>query len=172
MYKSQKLLTVLTSLALLASLALLFVTLTHPLAPVGAAKDDKVARQFYLTRTTHNGAQALSACARGYHMASLWEIHDPSNLRYDTELGLTRDDSGFGPPAAVLGWIRTGLFASDALAPGEANCNAWTEAGELQYGSAVTLIGSWNSPEERVISPWVAEVTQCSGSRFVWCVQD
>jgi len=129
-------------------------------------------RKFYLTQATHNASQALSACAEGYHMASLWEIHDPSNLRYDTELGLTRDDSGFGPPAAVLGWIRTGLFASDALAPGEANCNAWTEAGELQYGSAVTLIGSWNSPEERVISPWVAEVTQCSGSRFVWCVQD
>jgi hypothetical protein len=26
-------------------------------------------------------------CAVGYHMASLWEIHEPSNLRYDTALG-------------------------------------------------------------------------------------
>ena len=40
-------------------------------------------------------------------MASLGEIHDTSNLRYDTDLGLTLADSGFGPPI-VFGWIRTG----------------------------------------------------------------
>ena len=39
---------------------------------------DKGPRKFYLTKTEHNGAQALSACAPGYHMASLWEIHDPT----------------------------------------------------------------------------------------------
>ncbi|HKR61391.1 MAG TPA: hypothetical protein VJS64_16880, partial [Pyrinomonadaceae bacterium] len=27
-------------------------------------------RGFYLTQTTHNGSEALSACASGYHMAS------------------------------------------------------------------------------------------------------
>jgi hypothetical protein len=37
---------------------------------------------FYLTKTKHNGAQALTACAAGYHMPSIWEIHDPSNLKY------------------------------------------------------------------------------------------
>ncbi len=55
-------------------------------------------RKFYLTKTYHNGAQALSACATGYHMASMWEIHQPSNLRYDTDLGFIVADSGFGPP--------------------------------------------------------------------------
>ena len=55
-------------------------------------------RSFYLTKTTHTGAQALAACAEGYHMASLWEILNPSNLRYDTELGVVVGDSGFGPP--------------------------------------------------------------------------
>ena len=30
-------------------------------------------RLFYLTQTTHDGSQALTACASGYHMASLWE---------------------------------------------------------------------------------------------------
>ena len=67
-------------------------------------------KSFYLTRVTHNASQALSACAEGYHMASLWEIHDPSNLRYDTELGFTTDDSGFGPPH----W---GILRHDSLGP-------------------------------------------------------
>ena len=55
-------------------------------------------KAYYLTQTTHNGGQARSACAAGYHMASLWEILDTSNLRYNTELGFTQEDSGFGPP--------------------------------------------------------------------------
>jgi hypothetical protein len=57
---------------------------------------NKGPRKFYVTKTTHSGAQALSACAEGYHMASLREIFDTSNLRYDTELGGTTDDSEEG----------------------------------------------------------------------------
>ena len=47
-----------------------------------ASLANKGPRKFYLTQTTHNGAQALSACAPGYHMASLWEINEPRT--YDT----------------------------------------------------------------------------------------
>jgi hypothetical protein len=68
-----------------------------------SSNSNKGLRKFYLTRTTHTGAEALSACAGGYYMASMWEIHDPSNLRYDTELGFTRGDSGFGPPSQSPG---------------------------------------------------------------------
>src|SRR5512133_3687902 len=68
---------------------------------------------FYLTKTSHNGAEALTACAAGYHMASFWEIRDPSNLRYNTAYGYKTDDSGLGPPTAG-GWIRTGSAASGA----------------------------------------------------------
>jgi hypothetical protein len=59
---------------------------------------NKGPRKFYLTKPFHKADQALSVCAEGYHMASLWEIHDTSNLRYDRELGLTTVDSGFVPP--------------------------------------------------------------------------
>ena len=38
-------------------------------------------RQYYVTTTYHYGADADDACASGYHMASLWEIMDPSNLK-------------------------------------------------------------------------------------------
>jgi hypothetical protein len=172
MYRFKLSLVALASLALLTSLALLVVTLTHSLAPVGAAPADKGPRKFYLTRTFHTGAQALSACAGGYHMASLWEILDPSNLRYDTGLGFTTVDSGFGPPDQFFGWIRTGGTASVVLPAGDANCNAWTEAGELKYGTSVLLFGPWNSPSLSGISPWGALAITCSSPIRVWCVED
>ena len=39
-------------------------------------------KRYYLTDSTHNGADADVACGDGSHMASLWELSDPSNLRY------------------------------------------------------------------------------------------
>ena len=72
------------------------------IAAASTASAEK-ARKFYLTQTGFTGSQALTACANGYHMASLWEILDPSNLRYNTTLGFTTQDSGFGPPSIARG---------------------------------------------------------------------
>ena len=131
---------------------------------------DKGPRKFYLTKTDHNGAQALSACAPGYHMASLWEIFDPSNLRYNTDLGLTLEDSGFGPPARS-GWIRTGFMNSSADLAGSGNCNAWTSASADHNGSKVVLSPNW-SLDGNITSPWNASHFSCSNVFQVWCVQD
>ena len=89
------------------------------------ADSKKGLRTFYLTKDFHDGSQALTACAPGFHMASLWEIFDPSNLRYDATLGFTRDDSGSGPPQGSFGWIRTGTGATTSNFAGVGNCNAW-----------------------------------------------
>jgi hypothetical protein len=40
-------------------------------------------RSFYLTKVSVQGNAATSACAGGYHMASQFEMVDPSNLKYD-----------------------------------------------------------------------------------------
>jgi hypothetical protein len=100
------------SLIALVGLLVLFgaIAALTPLASrgQGQGKQQRGLRKYYLTQTTHTGGQSLSACAEGYHMASLWEILDPSNLSYDTSLGFTLADSGSGPPASSLGWIRTG----------------------------------------------------------------
>jgi hypothetical protein len=135
-------------------------------------------RAYYLTQTQHNGAEALSACAQGYHMASLWEIFDPSNVRYNTELGLTQDDSGSGPPTFVYGWIRTGFTAGVGGFAGEANCNVWTsDDGLSDSGTAVLLEPNWSlggtsAEPVSITSPWVAAPTGCVADRSVWCVQD
>ena len=128
-------------------------------------------RKFYLTQTTHDGGQALTACAEGYHMASLWEIHDPSNLSYDRTLGLTRADSGFGPTFSD-GWIRTGFTPSGTLQAGLGNCQTWTSANGSDAGTTVALPADWNSTNVTPISPWNAGAFHCNQPLNVWCVQD
>lgn len=127
-------------------------------------------RRFYLTQTEHDGLHALSACANGYHMASLWEIFDTSNLRYDTQLGVTHADSGFGPPIRE-GWIRSGLGANDNAFDG-ANCNAWTTDSSNAFGTIVGLSPNFSSSNVTISSPWLSDVIRCNQNESVWCVQD
>jgi hypothetical protein len=173
------------------ALRVLMLTLVVSLAshqPATAAAGGKAPadprRAFYLTPLTYDGAQALNACAAGYHMASMWEIVDPSNLRYDTTLGFTRSDSGFGPPSAPgdFGWVRTGRIGDDDLAAGGSNCFNWTQSAPSAIGTRVSLGGGlssqhyWDSATEVTrISPWLAEAAHCDGTdgaTRVWCVQD
>ena len=128
-------------------------------------------KSYYLTQTTHNGSQALTACASGYHMASLYEIIDPSNLKYDTQLGFTYADSGTGPATNVAGSIRTGSGSNGFNTPGFGNCYAWTSASNADYGTVVILDFSWLD-NASLISPWRAATRDCSFAGHVWCVQN
>jgi hypothetical protein len=136
------------------------------------ADDKKGLRAFYITKDFHDGSQALTACAAGFHMASLWEILDPSNLRYDSTSGFTWDDSGSGPPISATGWIRTGNGASTSSAAGQGNCNAWTSSAPLDRGTEVFLANLWESTVPSPIHPWVGTVRTCSEVERVWCVED
>jgi hypothetical protein len=130
-------------------------------------------RAFYLTQTTHTGGEALTACVAGYHMASLWEIFDPSNLRYESDLGRKNDDSGFGPPTELEGWIRTGGPSHGANVGGTGNCLAWTTGAGNFSGSLVRLTEHWNDPISLSrVNPWSPNATTCQFSNLVWCVQD
>jgi len=133
-------------------------------------------RGFYVTQITCNGAQALAACATGYHMASLWEIFDVSNLRYNTKLGLTQDDSGGGPPASSSsqGWIRTGGPSSTSSIAGMGNCEGWTMGDQFHLGTIVHLESDWARLIASSVpaSPWRAQSPPCSFATHVWCVQD
>ncbi len=132
-------------------------------------------RRYYLTPTPHNGAQALTACAAGFHMASLWEIFDTSNLDYDTSLGATKTDSGDGPPSVnggFFGWIRTGGFPDNVFLPGEGNCFAWTSAEAEDEGTMVSLVESW-AMDPTIVAPWFAQTVPCDNPSIkVWCVED
>ncbi len=158
------------SFAALVGLSLLVVAFAALLPPAGAAPADKGPRKFYLTQTTHNGSQAPTACATGFHMASLWEIFDPSNVTYDTALGYTLADSGSGPPTQSIGWIRTGFAARTTPSAAAGNCNAYTSADSLHSGTIVFLSNQWEFEGE--IRGWNFNALNCANTLPVWCVQD
>jgi len=130
-------------------------------------------RPFYLTQTTHTGATAKRACAAGFHMASMWEVLDPTVLRYDSELGVTTEDSGAGPPTERGGWIRTGkpsdLFSNS---PGGASCAGYTTTNGS--GTQAILRAVWTVPTTgELVQPWWRGTTPaCSGTHRVWCIED
>ena len=138
-------------------------------------------RGYYLTTGTYNGSQAdgtdgngAGVCTNGYHFASLWEVLDPSNLKYNTNLGYVTDDSGQGPPttAQTYAWVRTGYDGNTGGVAGQANCNAWASASGSDVGTYVRLSSDWTNPATQDIHVWDASLGYCSNTLRVWCVAD
>jgi hypothetical protein len=137
-------------------------------------------RQFYLSTAAVTAIQAATTCAEGYHFASMWEIADPSNLKYNTSLGSTSPDSGAGPPSQLeedgssipaQGWVRTGYDSSTANVAGQGNCAAWSSQVRLTWGTVAHLTSDWSGGEQDV-GIWNTEAKACGNSVRVWCVQD
>lgn len=107
-------------------------------------------------------------------MASLWEILDPSSLRYNTSLGLTEADSGSGPPTFVNGGVRTGgVSLGDVVGAGHPNCMAWTTSATNNAGTTEALSPNWDDRTDVFpIHPWVAFDNACRSALHVWCVAD
>lgn len=136
-------------------------------------------RRFYVTKNLVSADQALTTCASGYHFASLWEIADPSNFKYDTTLGITSPDSSQGPPTAipffagaltVRGWVRTGFINSTSAIAGHANCSGWSSANDTYSGTTIGLPSTWTDNPD--IGVWNATTQFCDSLQRVWCVQD
>lgn len=127
---------------------------------------------YYLTKRAYNGSQALTACAAGYHMASMWEIVDPSNLQYNSTLGFVRDDRGLGPVTGAIGWVRTGFSNDTSNTPGRGNCNGWTSSAAGDYGTGAYLpYTDWTIGSD--LGVWQVDTEQCNASWWsVWCVED
>jgi len=151
------------------------VAASGPQAPMASSAS---LRGYYLTQSMYNGAEAdgtdgngAGVCAEGYHFASLWEIMDPSNLKYDTALGYTWDDSGQGPPTYLgIGWVRTGISANISTTPGSGNCAVWTSSSSDYGGTVAYLPSNWGAGQD--IHVWEVDSALCSNYLFVWCVAD
>jgi hypothetical protein len=128
-------------------------------------------RHFYLTDANFATDNALTACADGYHTASLWEILDVSNMVYDYDHpdAHVKDDSGRGPPSFWYGWVRTGQDASGSATAGSGNCNNWTSTSSANSTVAVRLSRTWETAPGD-IGPWDATSFTCNFSGPVWCV--
>ena len=129
--------------------------------------------KFYLTQEVFLGSAALTACAGGYHMASLWEILELGSLKYDTSRGFVTPDAGSGPPSITPGWVRTAYYPYSANVPGGSNCALWTSNSGADYGTSVMLEPSWSpNAVASPISPWRAGTFSCDYRIQVWCVHN
>jgi len=130
---------------------------------------DAGAKKYYLTpAATFDGNEALTACDNGYHMASLGEIFDTTNLKYDTSRGFTRADSGSGPPSDAGGWIRTGQASEMGNIAGTGNCSAWTSDSNVQFGTRAFIEDFWGDP----VHQWRAATLGCDEFSRVWRVRN
>jgi len=133
-------------------------------------------RVFYLTDSFHQGNAALMACAAGFHMASMWEILDVSNLRYATDAEGNGDvfhlvGAAVGPPIEEFGWVRTGGASFNLDVVGLSNCSWWTSNLDTDYGSGVELDRQWDDVGT-LLGPWDALSTTCQQDLHVWCIED
>ena len=130
-------------------------------------------RHFYLTNASYPCNQVLTACGSGYHMASLWEILDVSNLIYDYDhpAAHRKDDSGQGPPSFWHGWVRTGWSSNATATVGTGNCNNWTSVSTSDHGVAVRLSRTWETAPGDIFV-WDANDFTCNYAGPVWCVAD
>jgi hypothetical protein len=151
------------------SLAALAATLG--LVALASAPAAAGAKKYFVTVDSFAGDAVLDACGKGFHMATLWEILDVTQLKYDAARGLVLGDSGSGPPAELVGWVRTGTVAFAGNNVGFANCNAWTSNQIMDYGSAVELDAHWELPAVTT-SPWSHIALTCETTLPVWCKQN
>jgi hypothetical protein len=142
-------------------------------SPMAAFMPAGNGRHVYVTAAFYLPAQALSACASPYHMASFWEIMDVSNLIYDGAHpdAATWSDSGSGPPSEDAGWVRTGYDSSTTNAAGMGNCNNWTSSSGTSYGTAARLSRQWETAPSQA-DLWDVLPYPCNLSGRVWCVRD
>lgn len=174
-YGRRSRLTALLALAVLVAAFLGYLAVSQARAaasePAAPATLPSATRQFYLSKTHADGSQALGACAPGFHMASLWEILDVSNLRYNPELGQSLADSGSGPPSALIGWVRTGYGNSGVGSAGLGNCQTWTSPSPNDGGTVLSLDSAWWSAPNGPAT-WNTGALPCNEVWRVWCVAD
>jgi hypothetical protein len=124
--------------------------------------------KYYLTTATVLGGFALTACQAGFHMASMYELWDPSNLEYVSPPGVTYSDLGTGPPASP-GWVHTGGTTSSSSTDPAPNCDDWISASSVKYG---TVFRYRYSHASGIPPSLLAFSESCDDAQRVWCIQD
>jgi hypothetical protein len=82
-------------------------------------------RTYYLTKGRFTGDQVLEACARGYHLASMYELENSGALAYNPKLGVRFEPYQWGPPFADELEEEHGWFDNGERAGRGENCNGW-----------------------------------------------
>ena len=135
------------------------------------------AKMYYLTENTFDGGDAIMACDFGFHMASISEIQDPSNLQYANRSTAAYDSlvdgQRLGAPSNRMGWVRSGVYSP----LGVYDCGDWRGKYDTQLGNTLALYDFWYASEhEQPVSHlntwWQAARQICSQPKPVWCAEN
>lgn len=121
------------------------------------------ARLFYLTRANFLPNVAASACAPGFHFASVPELTTEGNLEYAEALGRQHVEAGVSAgPEWWGGWVRTGILG------GSLSCNGWTSTAPADRGAILA------APPHSTTNPleWQGGQQGCGTPVPVWCIAD
>lgn len=139
-------------------------------------------KQFLVTIGYYQADSAETACGSGYHMANLFEISQPASLRYafDDSRAFQSAGTGQGPPAGVVGWIKSGYpYPNTSSTPGYANCNHWTSSEDSERGTVARLPHNFSDPAPIGAgwalvwgTSWGTITKACDDWYQVWCVED
>jgi hypothetical protein len=144
-------------------------TINEPHATAAVKIPAAIKRGFYLTANSYAANEVFTACSKGYHMASVWELLDVSSLNYHYKHpnAMKNDDSGSGPPSAWGGWARSGYLSSNSNIAGFGNCNNWTSDGNADRGTTLHLGYSTSGIPGCLVEPY-----QCDNLLPVWCISN
>jgi hypothetical protein len=133
---------------------------------------------YYLTKNSFGGGDAIMACASGFHMASISEIQDPSNLQYANRSTTAYDslvgDQSMGPPLNHMGWVRSRVYPPSGFVY---DCEDFQDKYDTQLGTTLALYDfPFNSdaaqPASYPTKGWYTTHYSCSQPESVWCVED
>ncbi|MBV8202452.1 MAG: hypothetical protein JOZ15_17680 [Acidobacteria bacterium] len=167
-------------IVLVAALGVGHVALLGTLAAPASAQrlsGKLLPRRFYVSLAPGglgvNGSGPITACAQGFHFASIDEIFNPTQLAYDSSqaFAYTAADMGAGAPHGYLAWVRTGNGSSTLSVAGEGNCSVWASGSGADSGTVVALKEDWAQPPQ-ALTPYVAQTTACNVTQGTWCVED
>jgi len=146
---------------------------TEPPATVNAGVPAKP-RMYYLTVTGFTGGDAITACDSGFHLASISEIQNPSDLQYANRSTTAYDDEGFVPPSDHMGWVRTDSFPLVGVPD---YCDFRMSSSDQQSGTTMSRRTLWHHPSTELHASaapswWYTTQVSISQPESVWCVGD
>ncbi len=120
-------------------------------------------RRYFLTEGDPvDGGNAAAECPAGFHVASVWELINPSSLHYDSIRGYrVSPNIGSGPQTLLEGWA----FVGDG-----ATCLGYDDPGVGAAGSIIVLSDDHASQD---LGPWDVSTAACDSTfARVWCIED
>jgi hypothetical protein len=151
---------------------------------VGFSRADN-AKMYYLTKNSFDGGDAITACDSGFHMASLSEIQDPSNVQYapgrkpayDSTYEFVPFDQASDQFPDHIGWVRSGVYPPSGFVN---DCGDFRDKYDIQLGTTMTRRSLWGEDnghslyEESDPAAWwqSTQTASCSQPEPVWCVED